>query len=229
MKAYLEAEDVDKLERAATNLRDHLLIRLLSHLGCRISEAIGIKVEDVDLDNHTITIRHLKTRMNLSCPECNARLGSYHVFCPVCGNKVDKAQTEQQQHRRQRILPVDSQTLGILKEYIDRGGPIPRNGKNLIFDVSRHRGWQIIKECAERAGLPRLVNYETGRVHNVGPHKLRDAFAIHAMKLNDSGDGMRLLQQHLGHQSFNTTAKYRKISGEEQREWYDKLWSEEKP
>jgi integrase/recombinase XerD len=229
MKAYLEAEDVDKLERAATNLRDHLLIRLLSHLGCRISEAIGIKVEDVDLDNHTITIRHLKTRMNLSCPECNARLGRYHVFCPVCGNKVDKAQTEQQQHRRQRILPVDSQTLGILKEYIDRGGPIPRNGKNLIFDVSRHRGWQIIKECAERAGLPRLVNYETGRVHNVGPHKLRDAFAIHAMKLNDSGDGMRLLQQHLGHQSFNTTAKYRKISGEEQREWYDKLWSEEKP
>jgi integrase/recombinase XerD len=35
---------------------------------------------------------------------------------------------------------------------------------------------------------------------------------------------MRLLQEHLGHASFNTTAKYRKISGEEHGEWYRQLW-----
>ena len=34
-----------------------------------------------------------------------------------------------------------------------------------------------------------------------------------------------LLQEHLGHASFNTTAKYRKVAGEEHREWYDKLWA----
>ena len=48
-KTYLEIEEVIKLEKAATNLRDRLLIRLLSHLGCRISEALGITVEDIDL------------------------------------------------------------------------------------------------------------------------------------------------------------------------------------
>jgi integrase/recombinase XerD len=228
MKAYLEAEDVDKLERAATNLRDRLLIRLLSHTGCRISECLGIGVEDIDFNDHTITIQHLKTCLKLSCPECIARLGRYHAFCPVCGNKVDKAQIEQQQHHRQRVLPVDGQTLDMLKEYIDRGGPLVRNGKRLIFAIGRNRGWQIIKQCAERALLPRLVNMETGKTHSISPHRLRDAFAIRAMKLNDSGDGMRLLQQHLGHQS-NTTAKYRKVAGEEHREWYDKLWSEDKP
>jgi hypothetical protein len=37
-------------------------------------------------------------------------------------------------------------------------------------------------------------------------------------------DGLRLLQEHLGHASFNTTAKYRKIAGEEHRHWYDRLW-----
>jgi len=99
-----------------------------------------------------------------------------------------------------------------------------RNGKRLIFGINRHRAWQIVKECAERAGLPKLVNPETGRVHNVSPHKLRDAFAVHAVKLDDSGDGLRLLQEHLGHQSFNTTAKYRKVSGKEHKEWYQKLW-----
>jgi len=71
------------------------------------------------------------------------------------------------------------------------------------------------------------VNPETGKVHNVSPHKLRDAFAIMAMKQNDSGDGLRMLQVHLGHQSFNTTAKYRKISSTEHEEWYQKLWSKE--
>jgi integrase/recombinase XerD len=48
-----------------------------------------------------------------------------------------------------------------------------------------------------------------------------------AMKKNDSGDSLRLLQEHLGHQSFNTTARYRKISGTEHQEWYSKLWDKQ--
>jgi len=44
------------------------------------------------------------------------------------------------------------------------------------------------------------------------------------MKLDDSGDALRLLQEHLGHASFNTTAKYRKVAGEEHRNWYEGLW-----
>ena len=52
----------------------------------------------------------------------------------------------------------------------------------------------------------------------------RDAFSVHAMKLDDSGDALRLLQEHLGHASFNTTAKYRKVAGEEHRNWYEGLW-----
>jgi integrase/recombinase XerD len=104
---------------------------------------------------------------------------------------------------------------------------VERNGKKLIFGINRHRAWQIVKECAEKAGLPKLLNPETGRIHNVSPHKLRDCFAIHAMKLNDSGDGLRLLQEHLGHSSFNTAAKYRKVSGKEHKDWYLKQWGKE--
>lgn len=134
---------------------------------------------------------------------------------------------KEQEHRRQRVIPIDRKTLEMFEEYVDRGGPVMRDGKRLIFGINRHRAWQIIKECAEKAGLPKLVNPETGRVHNVSPHKLRDAFAVHAVKLNDTGDGLRLLQEHLGHVSFNTTAKYRKVAGKELKDWYDKLWQEE--
>lgn len=83
-----------------------------------------------------------------------------------------------------------------------------------------------MKDCAKRAGLSNLVNPETGRTRGVSPHRLRDAFSIHAMKLDDSGDALRLLQEHLDHASFNATAKYRKIAGEEHRKWYESLWGE---
>ena len=229
MKAYVEPEEITLMEKATTNLRDRVLIRLLFHSGCRVSEALGLTVEDVDLGRSTITIKHLKARLKLSCTDCGQRLGRSHTFCPKCGSKVEKAQAEQQEHHRQRVLPVDGETLSALKDYIHRGGPVLRGGKRLIFGINRHRAWQIIKQCAERAGLPKLVNPETGRVHNVSPHKLRDAFAVMAVKQNDSGDGLRMLQEHLGHQSFNTTAKYRKVSGKELRDWYQRLWGKKGP
>ncbi|MFC2060550.1 integrase, partial [Chloroflexota bacterium] len=88
------------------------------------------------------------------------------------------------------------------------------------------RAWQIVRDCARRAGLPDLVNPDTGKARGVSPHRLRYAFSVHAMKLDDSGDALRLLQEHLGHASFNTTAKHRKVAGEEHRRWYKRLWSE---
>ena len=226
-KAYLEACEVQKLEQAATNMRDKLLIRLLFHLGCRISEALGITIGDIDFNRGTITIQHLKARIKLSCPKCGARLGKSHTFCPKCGVKVEEAVDKEQEHRRMRTLPLDRDTLEMLKDYIKRGGPVKREGRSLIFGINRHRAWQIVRKCAERASLPKLVNPETGKIHNVSPHRLRDAFAVHAVKISDSADALRLLQEQLGHASFNTTAKYRKVAGEELKGWYDGLWEKE--
>ncbi|AQX72724.1 tyrosine-type recombinase/integrase [Dehalococcoides mccartyi] len=224
MKAYLEPEEVERLEQSAEYLRDRLLIRLLFHLGCRVSEALGIKVSDIDFKQGLVTIQHLKQRIKLSCPKCNARLGKGHKYCPVCGQKVEKAVADEKEHRKFRNIPLDTDTLGMLKEFIKRGGASSKKGNQQLFNLTRHRSWQIVKECAEKARLPGLINPESGKIHNVSPHKLRDAFAVHAVKLDDSGDGIRLLQEHLGHQSITTTMKYRKVSGEEQKEWYEKLW-----
>lgn len=225
MKTYLEPKEIAEMEKVASCMRDRLLIRLLFHLGCRISEALALTVEDVDFDRGIVIIKHLKARLKLSCTSCGQRLGKSHMFCPKCGSKIEKTRAEQEERRRQRVLPVDSDTQGMLKEYVRRGGPVLQDGKKLLFGINRHRAWQVVKECAEKAALPKLVNSETGKIHNVSPHRLRDAFAVHAIKLNDTGDGLRLLQEHLGHHSFNTTARYRKISGTEHQEWYQRLWS----
>jgi len=227
LKTYLGPEDINKLEKAATCLRDKLLIRVLVYTACRISEVLAITVEDIDLRQGTVTIKHLKHRIKLSCPYCNTQLSKAHRYCPGCSKKINLATKEKLEQHRRRIVPIDTETKQMLKEYIDRGGPVNHNGRLLIFGINRHRAWQIVKACAERAGITKLINPETGKVHNVSPHRLRDAFAVHAIKQDDSGDGLRMLQELLGHKSFNTTARYRKVAGDELKEWYNRLWKKE--
>ena len=226
MKTYLEPEDVQLMEGVATCLRDRLLIQLLFRLGCRVSELLAIKVSDINFTDGKITVLHLKTRIRLLCPGCKARLARRHQFCPECGAGARDISRRAYEHRRIRVLPVDKCTLDMLREYITPNGVIHVEDPARVFNLNRHRAWQIVRNCAKRAGLPDLINPETGRLRGVSPHRLRDAFSVHAMKLNDSGDALRLLQEHLGHASFNTTAKYRKVAGEEHRRWYESLWAE---
>lgn len=219
MKAYLEPSEVEQLEKAATCLRDKLLIRLLFHLGCRISEALAIKVEDIDFSQGTATILHLKSRLKLSCPHCQAKLGKSHRFCPQCGAQIAEPQAKAQESRRQRTLPLDAQTLEMVRDFIRRDAT-----KGLIFGINRHRAWQIVRGCAQNAGLPPLVNPETGRTHGVSPHKLRDAFAVMAVRKDDSIDSVRMLQEQLGHINIGTSMRCRKVAGKELKDWYTRLW-----
>ena len=91
MKTYLNPEDVRLIKEQAETLRDKPLIQLLLHLGCRLSEALAITIDDIDLVSGTVTIQHLKERIKLKSPECNPRLGRNNTFCPGCGQKVSEA------------------------------------------------------------------------------------------------------------------------------------------
>jgi integrase/recombinase XerD len=193
-------------------------------LGCRISEAVALTVQDIDLQQGTIRILHLKARLKLSCTRCEARLGKSHAFCPKCGAKVEEAVAQAREHRRLRTLPLDGDTLEMLRGYINRGGPVLRDGKELLFGINRYHAWHIVTECARRAGLSPLVNSESGRERKVSPHRLRDAFAVMAVQQDDSTDGVRMLQEWLGHANIGTTMRYRKVAGQELKEWYQKSW-----
>jgi len=228
MKSYLDYDDIELMELTASNTRDRLLIRLLSRLGCRISEVLAIQLKDIDFEHEMVTILHLKKSVKVSCSFCGARLSRKHQYCPECGLKISDTVKNQQERRRIRVLPVDQDTIEMIRSHISNRHPYINDGLTPLFNMNRHRAWQIVRECANRAEIPVLINPETGRERGVSPHRLRDAFSVHAMKTDDSGDGLRLLQEHLGHASFNTTAKYRKIAGDEHRHWYNQLWVKKK-
>jgi integrase/recombinase XerD len=226
-KAYLDLEDIDKMEEATVCGRDQLIVRLLFRLGCRVSELVGLAVDDIDFTRGTVRIEHLKAKLQLYCPACGARLGKTHRFCPSCGSRVEEALARDLEKKKMRLLPLDQDSLDMLQEFIERGVTVKKGDRQMIFGITSNRAWQVVREAAEKAGMPHLIDAKTGRIMNISPHRLRDAFAVHAMQTDDSGEGMRQLQEHLGHARFDATAKYRKISGEEAAEWYDKLWPEE--
>ena len=115
---------VDKLIAAAINPRDRAFIALLSRSGVRISEAIQIKESDIDFTNETLTIVHLKERLKLKCPNCGELLGKRHLFCPGCGEKVSQAIREEIEQRRQRMIPIDHDTLRLIKRISEVASPV---------------------------------------------------------------------------------------------------------
>lgn len=222
-QAYLETEQTEQLEAATVCLRDRLLVRIPRRIGCRIGEVLDIAVDDVNFSKHEITILHEKVRTSVSCPKCGQHLSKKASWCGKCGQKVGQVTEQAREQRRRRVVPIDNDTLALIRTYIKNGGAVQVGDRRMLFNISRQRAWQIFVEAAERAGLPQIINTETGRVHNVSPHKLRDAFAINAVKKDDSGDGTRMLQEFLGHKEITTTMRYRKVAGAELHDWYDKL------
>ncbi len=218
MKVYLTPQEVERMAQVAKCVRDEVFIRVLFWAGCRVSEAIGIRVEDVNPAQGTVTIKHLKTRIRLSCPQCGTRLSRAAKFCPGCGKDVPAPLKQEQEMHRIRTIPLEKQTMERLMYFIRRD-----KTEGLIFKIGRHQAQIVVRECAMRAGVEELVNPETGKSRGISPHRLRDAFAIMAVQHDDSTDGIRMLQEHLGHQSIATTMKYRKVAGKELREWYQTL------
>lgn len=206
---YLEPTQLQSLIAAGKNPRDMAFIALLARTGIRISEAIQLRVNDIDLQRGTLSIIHLKERLKLRCPYCGENLGKRHLFCPGCGNKVGKALREKVEHRRQRTIPVDRGTLSLISQYLQWRERFPYRGP-LVFPISRQRGWQLVEKIGRRVGIK-----------GVHPHNFRRLLATTWV---NKGLDVKKLQLLLGHASISTTMEYVDSSLEQLRVEYEKLW-----
>jgi len=212
LKEGTKPEDVDKLIAVAPNPRDKALIAVLAKTGVRISEAVQLKMTDIDFKRGTLTILHLKERVKLKCPNCGEVLGKRHLFCPGCGRKVDEATREKVEQQRQRVIPVDLDTLRLLDEYLKWRRKFPYRGP-LVFPFTRQRGWQLIEKLGRRAGIKGLH-----------PHFLRHLLATTWVA---KGLDTKKLQVLLGHASIATTMQYVDSNFDQLKSEYGKLWEAE--
>jgi len=206
---YVELGQIEGLINACNNPRDKAFIALLARTGIRITECVELKVSDIDFKRGVLTILHLKEKSKLKCPHCGEGLGKRHVFCPACGNKVGQALREKIEQRRQRMIPVDRDTLQLLDEYLKWRRQFPYRGP-LVFPFTRQRGWQLIEKLGRHAGI-----------RGLHPHSLR-----HALATAWVGKGLdtKRLQLLLGHARISTTMEYVDSNFEQLRSEYNKLW-----
>lgn len=194
LKAYLDPEQVERVIAAATNIRDSLLVRIPWRTGIRVGELIEIRIQDIDFDNRAIVIHAEKMR------------------------KRDGKAIE-----RRRVIPIDQDTLDLVKFYLEWRKQFPYKG-DLLFPLTRQRVGQIFRKLGRRAGIKELGDPAVSKRRHLHPHHLRHSFAIHCVK---RGMSVERLQKILGHQSPVTTAVYLQYSVADLHEDYDRVWEED--
>ncbi len=152
LRAYLLPEKVERLIATTTNPRDALLIRIPWRTGVRVSELIGIRIQDIDFGSRGIIIKVQKMR------------------------KRDGKAIE-----RRRVVPIDQGTLEMVKDYLEWRKQFPYKG-DLLFPITRQRVDQIYWKLGRRAGIKEIGDPAISQHRKLHPHHLRHSFAIHCIK-----------------------------------------------
>ncbi|WP_227471388.1 site-specific tyrosine recombinase XerD [Paenarthrobacter sp. YJN-5] len=195
----LEAAGTD----TATGLRDRALLEFLYSTGARISEAVGLDVDDVSLDSTSTD----STTTDGVAPDGGAPDGA--VDEPAIVRLFGKGSKE-------RLVPLGSYGARAINAYVVRGRPfLASKGKGtpaLFLNarggrISRQSAWTILKTAAEKANITK----------DVSPHTLRHSFATHLL---EGGADVRVVQELLGHASVTTTQVYTLVTADTLREVY---------
>jgi integrase/recombinase XerD len=195
----ISIQDVENLMAAASHgdgpavLRDRAMLEVLYGAGARISEAIGLDVDDIDFGD--IEIGDLRPDRAERQPGAVRLLGK--------GGK-------------ERVVPLGSYAQEAVTAYTIRARPdLAKRGRGtpaLFLNLrggrlSRQGAWAAIRAAADRAGLGDTVS----------PHTLRHSFATHLL---DGGADVRVVQELLGHASVTTTQIYTMVTVQHLREVY---------
>ena len=152
LRGYLQPEEIERLTEVASNPRDRLLIRIPWRTGIRVSELIGIRIQDIDFDNRAIVIKVLKQR------------------------KRDGKAIE-----RRRVITIDQGSLDMVRKYLEWRKRFPYKG-DLLFPITRQRVDQIYWKLGRRAGIKEIGDPAVSQHRKLHPHHLRHSFAIHCIK-----------------------------------------------
>jgi integrase/recombinase XerD len=195
---YLAVEQVDRLlaqPDVATprGLRDRALIELLYATGMRVSELIGLRPADVNLDASYLT--------------CTGK-GDKQRIVPV----GDEATAWVRRYVRDgRPALLGKRTSKWLFVNAGRGESLPRRSADgTKAGLSRVGFWKILKGYARQAGLKTSIS----------PHMLRHSFATHLL---ERGADLRAIQMMLGHADLSTTQIYTHVLEQRMRSIYDQF------
>ena len=178
-KRALTDEEVKSLQAADFNAKERAFVNILYYTGLRRSEALALTVNDIDLDNKTLTVcKDLIFKVNVgeikSLPKSDA------------GN---------------RILPLPAPLCNTLSEYLSQIDNkylfTAATKNNLMSKSSLRRFWDgIIKKLAA------AYDGQDALADDIAPHIFRHTYATNLYK---AGIDIKTAQYLLGHASIQMT------------------------
>ncbi|HEX3610742.1 MAG TPA: site-specific tyrosine recombinase XerD [Sporichthyaceae bacterium] len=178
--------------RTELMLRDVALVEVLYGTGARISEAVGLDLESIDLESRTVLLSGKGGKQRL------VPLGS-------CARAAVEAYLVRARPALVDSAPTGTGPIGRPRRTTDRCSALFLNARG--GRLSRQSAWTALRAAAEGAGVRAEVS----------PHTMRHSFATHLL---EGGADVRVVQELLGHASVSTTQIYTKVSVEHLREVY---------
>ena len=207
---------------APTRLRDRALLELLYGTGARISEAVGLDIDDVELRAAErtgavrLTGKGSKQRVVPVGSYARAALEAYLVRGrPALASAGAAAGSRSRvgAGSRARAAAGSRSRVGADPRASVGVGPGGRVGAGAaVFlnarggRLTRQGAWMVLRAAALRA-----------RLADVSPHTLRHSFATHLL---EGGADVRVVQELLGHASVTTTQVYTLVTVDHLREVY---------
>ena len=220
IKTYLTPAEIQQMKEKAPTLRDKVIISFYSDTGARASELLRLKKKDLDLDNNIVLIPHLKRGIRKKCPRCGKAAGKNTAFCSKCGDDLAKVIPEGIEERT-RLINIAPETTELLREYTSE-----MSAEDKVIDLSRQQVYNVVRSAAKAIGLDGkvILNPETRKKHYVHPHSFRNSLAVDWLEaVGDNASDQKALQDHLGHQKFDTTMRYVKLTPKKVKEVSDKV------
>jgi len=209
IKTYLTSEEIMAMINWPDNLRDRVILAFYADTGCRVSELLKLKVEDIDLEGEQALIPHLKRGIKKKCPGCGRAAGRNTQFCSKCGEDLSNIFPEGIEERS-RMISLGSGLVELLKEYTEGMEP-----GDILIPLTRQSVYNLVRKAAAAVGLDEKVirNTDTGKRHFVHPHAFRASLAVAWLGIAGTDSGkQKALQEHLGHKRFETTMTYNKLT-----------------
>jgi integrase/recombinase XerD len=199
----------------AGQLRDRALLEFLYGTGARISEAVGLDIDELDLAGEGTVRLSGKGGKQRIVPVGSYARQALQAYL-VRGRPALAAAAARSAGPRTRAAVPGARAAMPGARAAGPGacaaGPATRAAAPAVFlnarggRLTRQGAWLVLHAAAERAGLA-----------DVSPHTLRHSFATHLL---DGGADIRVVQELLGHASVTTTQIYTLVTVDRLREVY---------
>lgn len=158
--------------------RDHAILELFYASGLRLSELVGLDIEDVNLSGRMVRVRGK---------------GGKERLVPFNQSTAEALKTMLQDARLVTPAPAPARGRGRPSAHARQRHALflnQRGGRLTTRSVDR-----IVRQAARAAAVP----------GGLSPHALRHTFATHLLQ---AGADLRAIQELLGHASLSTTQRY---------------------